>query len=179
VVVWRGTVVGVASWGGGRWLAVWEVRTRRRGARVSMAAEQGSATWWLDGVGTRRRSGGNGWEEGCSWGGGGGWALFIAGRGSGWRRRGGESGGGEMTAGNQRCQRCCGSDRLPMVCASERQLSGWWARSILTGWVGTVDMSWVQSGAQPFSNYSNFAPNFQIQNEDYPDVHKCSNLAWC
>jgi hypothetical protein len=21
--------------------------------------------------------------------------------------------------------------------------------------------------------------NFEIQNEDHPDVHKCSNLAWC
>jgi hypothetical protein len=133
----------------------------------STASEQGGAV------------GATGGRKAVHGGEGGGWALFIAGRGSGWRRRGGESGGGEMTTGNQRCQRCCGSDRLPMVCASERQLSGRWARSILSGWVGTVDMSWVQSGAQPFSNYSNFAPNFQIQNEDYPDVHKCSNLAWC
>jgi hypothetical protein len=47
---------------------------------------------------------------------------------------------------------------LPVVCVSGLQLSGQWARAILTGWAGTVDMGWVQFGAQPFSNYSNFAP---------------------
>jgi hypothetical protein len=41
---------------------------------------------------------------------------------------------------------------------SGHQLSGWWAQDVLTGWASTVDMGWVQSGAQPFSNYSNFAP---------------------
>jgi hypothetical protein len=25
-----------------------------------------------------------------------------------------------------------------------------WARAVLTGWAGTVDMGWVQSGAQLF-----------------------------
>jgi hypothetical protein len=69
-------------------------------------------------------------------------------------------GGGSLwaPAGKQRFRRCRGSDRLPVVCVSGRQLSDWWDRAILTGWAGTVDMGWVQSGAQPFSNYSNFAP---------------------
>jgi hypothetical protein len=50
-----------------------------------------------------------------------------------------------------------GLDRLPAVYASGRQLFGRWARAVLTGWAGTVDMGWFQSGAQPFFNYSNFA----------------------
>jgi hypothetical protein len=94
--------VGVASGGDGRRLALWEGGTRWRVARGgdgefgggpgaalhggSMAVEQGSV------VG---KTGGR--KNGCSWGGGG-WAPFIADRGSAWRRRGGESGGGE-TAG--------------------------------------------------------------------------------
>jgi hypothetical protein len=53
---------------------------------------------------------------------------------------------------------CRGLDKLPAVYTSGWQLSGRWARAVLTGWAGTVDMCWVQSGAQPFSNYSNFAP---------------------
>jgi hypothetical protein len=53
---------------------------------------------------------------------------------------------------------CRGWDRQSAVYASGQQLSGRWARAVLTGWAGTVDMGWVQSGAQPFSNYSNFAP---------------------
>jgi hypothetical protein len=40
----------------------------------------------------------------------------------------------------------------------KQQLSDRWAQAILIGWAGTVDIGWVQSGAQPFSNYSNFAP---------------------
>jgi hypothetical protein len=44
---------------------------------------------------------------------------------------------------------------------SGRQLFGLWAQAILTGWVGTVDMGWVQSDAQPFSNYSKWSL-FQI-----------------
>jgi hypothetical protein len=79
--------------------------------------------------------------------GGGGWAPFTASIGSGRRRRGGKSRGGEMAAGNQRHRWCRGSDGLPAVCVSERQLSGRWARAILTGWAGTVDTGWVQSGA--------------------------------
>jgi hypothetical protein len=187
-VCWSTAVGGRLEWncGGGGVRGWWSM------ARSVGRWYKAARCSWLDGgrtrqhymVARRRRNKAAQWGQRVGGrlfmgGRGGGWALFIAGRGSGWRRRGGESGGGEMTTGNQRCQRCCGSDRLPMVCASERQLSGRWARSILSGWVGTVDMSWVQSGAQPFSNYSNFAPNFQIQNEDYPDVHKCSNLAWC
>jgi hypothetical protein len=61
-------------------------------------------------------------------------------------------------AGKQRRRRCRGLDRLHVVCACGWQLSGRWAQTILTGWAGTVDMGWLQSGAQPFSNYSNFAP---------------------
>jgi hypothetical protein len=97
----------------------------------------------------------SGGKKGCSRGGWRVWAAFIAGRGGGRRRCGGESGGAETTAGNQRCR---GSNRLPMVCVSGRQLSDRWAWAVLTGWSGSVDMGWVQSGAQHFSNYSNFAP---------------------
>jgi hypothetical protein len=69
-------------------------------------------------------------------------------------------GGGSLWAptGKQRRRRCHGSERLPVVYVSGRQLSSRWAQAILTRWAGTVDMGWVQSGAQPFSNYSNFAP---------------------
>jgi hypothetical protein len=69
-------------------------------------------------------------------------------------------GGGSLWApeGKQRRRRCRGSDRLHVVYACGRKLSGQWAQAVLTGWVGTVDMGWVQFGAQPFSNYSNFAP---------------------
>jgi hypothetical protein len=69
-------------------------------------------------------------------------------------------GGGSLwaPAGKQRCRWCHGSDRLHVVCACGRQLSGWWARAVLTRWAGTVDMGWVQSGAQAFFKYSNFAP---------------------
>jgi hypothetical protein len=70
----------------------------------------------------------------------GGWAPLIAGRGGGRRRPGGESGGGETAASNQWRRWCRGSDRLPVVYASGRQLSGQWARAILTKWTGTVDM---------------------------------------
>jgi hypothetical protein len=70
----------------------------------------------------------------------GGWAPLIAGRGGGRRRPDGESGGGEMAAWNQRRRWCHGSDRLPAVYMSGRQLSGRWARAILTRWAGTVDM---------------------------------------
>jgi hypothetical protein len=48
-----------------------------------------------------------------------------------------------------------GLDRPHVVCTCRRKL---WAQAVLTGWAGTVDMGWVQSGAQPFSKYSNFAP---------------------
>jgi hypothetical protein len=69
-------------------------------------------------------------------------------------------GGGSLwaPAGKRWRRRCHGSDRTHVVCVCGRQLSSQWARAILTGWAGTVDMGWVQSGAQPFSNYSNFAP---------------------
>jgi hypothetical protein len=50
-----------------------------------------------------------------------------------------------------------------VVCVSGRQLSGRWARAILPGWAGTVDMGSVQSGAQLFSNYSNFTPVFKYK----------------
>jgi hypothetical protein len=68
-----------------------------------------------------------------------------------------------MAAGNQRCRWCRDSDRLPAVYVSRWQLSGRWAQAVLTGWAGTVDMGWVQSGAQPFSNYSNFAPSLKYK----------------
>jgi hypothetical protein len=137
--------------GVGRRLTVREGGTRRLygelrggpGAALhvgSMAAEQDGA---LGAIGERKK--------GCSRGG---WAPFIASRGGGRRRRGGESEGGETTAGNQRSRRCHGSVRLPVVYVSGQQLSGRWARAILTGCAGTVDMGWVQSGAQHFSNYS-------------------------
>jgi hypothetical protein len=159
VVGRRGTAAGAASGDDGRWLMVREGGTRRRGARGatgSSEGDRGGATQWLNGGGTRRRSGGDGQEEERLFTGGG--APFIAGRGGGWRRRGGESGGGETAAGKQRRRQCRCSDTLPAVCVSGRQLSGRWARAVLTGWAGTVDMGWVQSGAQHFSNYSNFAP---------------------
>jgi hypothetical protein len=139
----RGIAAGVASGGDGRWLAVREGGTRRRGARGgdgeliggpgvalhggSMAAEQGSTVGAMGGR-----------KKGCSRGG---WAPFIAGGGGGRRWHGGESGGGETAVGKQRRRRYHGSDRLPAVYASRWQLSGRWARAILTGWAGTVDMS--------------------------------------
>jgi hypothetical protein len=140
--------------GAGRWYTVAQCSWRRRGARRgtgaalhggSTATEQGSA------VGAT-----GGRKKGCSRGF---WAPFIAGRGGGRRRRGGESGGGETAVGKQRCWRCRGSDRLPSIYASRRQLSDQWARAVLTGWVGTVNFLY-----------------FEIQNKDHPDVHKCSNL---
>jgi hypothetical protein len=69
-------------------------------------------------------------------------------------------GGGNLwaPAGKQRRWRCRGSERLPAVYVSGRQLFGRWARAILPRWAGTIDIGWVQSGAQLFSNYSNFAP---------------------
>jgi hypothetical protein len=55
-------------------------------------------------------------------------------------------GGGSLwaPAGKQRRLRYRGLDRLHVVCACGWQLSGRWARAILTGWAGTVDMGWVQ-----------------------------------
>jgi hypothetical protein len=147
----------------------WRRRGAQRGPRAALhgsstAAEQGGTA----GVTCGRK-------KGCSRGG---WAPFIAGIGGGRRRRGSKSGGGEMAAGNQWRRWCHGSDRLPAVCVSEGQLSGRWARAILTGWVGTVDMGWVQSGAIFFQLFK-LCSNFKIQNKDHPYVHKCSNLAWC
>jgi hypothetical protein len=84
------------------------------------------------------------------------WSWPGAGR---WRRhpwRSCSDAQGAMARPGRR--QCHGMDKLPAVYTSGRQLSGRWARTILTGWAGTVDMCWVQSGAQPFSNYSNFAP---------------------
>jgi hypothetical protein len=175
--------VGAASGGDGRGLAVREGGTRRHGVRGGDGSSEGNrgqrytvARWrWNKVAQWGRWAGGrkavHGW-----WGG---WAPFIAGRGGGRRRRGGESGGGETAAGNQRRRWCHCSDRLPTVCVSRQQLSSRWARGILTGWAGTADMGWVQSGAQPFFQLFKLCSKFEVQNEDHPDVHKCSNLAWC
>jgi hypothetical protein len=70
-----------------------------------------------------------------------------------------------MAAGKQRCH---GSDRLPAVYGSGRQLSGRWARAVLSEWAGTVYMGWVPSGAQPFSNYSDFAPFLKYKMKTIP-----------
>jgi hypothetical protein len=120
--------------GAGKWSMVVRCSWRRRGA---WRGTGGGATWWLNGSGTRWRSGADRREEerlftGVR-------APFIAGRGSGRRAA------------------HVGSVKPWAVCTCGRQLSGRWARAVLTGWAGTVDMGWVQSGAQPFSNYSNFA----------------------
>jgi hypothetical protein len=153
-------VVGVAFGGDGRRLTVREGRTRRCGARGgngepgggpraalhggSMVAEQGSAV----GVTGRRK-------KGCSRGG---WAPFIAGIGGGRKRRGGESGGGEMAAGEstvlvvprfgQAARSLCERGAAVRPVGSGRfNRVGWYCRHGL----GPIRCNF-------FPNYSNFAP---------------------
>jgi hypothetical protein len=80
-----------------------------------------------------------------------------------------DRGGAVANPGAEKRRRWCrSSDRLPVVCVSRWQLSGQWTRAILTRWAGTIYMGWVQSGAHPFSNYSNFAPILKYRTKTIP-----------
>jgi hypothetical protein len=146
----EGNSSGAASGGDGQRLMVREGGTRRHGARGSDGELGGGPRVALKGGSTAAEQGGR--KKGCSRGG---WPPFIAGIDSGQRRHGGESGGRETAAGNQRCRRCHGSDKLPVErAAAVRPVgSGHFNR---VGWYCRHGLSSIR--CKFFSNYSNFAP---------------------
>jgi hypothetical protein len=172
----RGTAVGVASGGDGQRLVVQEGGTWRHSARGSDGELGGGPRAALKGGSTAVKQGGaagvtGGRKKGCSRGG---WAPFIAGIDSGQRRHGGESGGRETAAGNQRRRRCRGSDKLPVERATTVRLVGS-GRFNRVGWYCRHGLGSIRCN---FFQLFKLCSNFKIQNKDHPDVHKCSNLAW-